>query len=82
MTDKFLDAVDLGTFDELGEQGLTITSSLVKARKVQVDPESEELHVQATDAGGVAIGEGLRDLIGEDSEVSVTVRSFDSNLFA
>lgn len=79
MTDKFLDAVDLETFDELGEQGLTINSSLVKVRKMHVDPEYE-LNVIAGE-GGVSIGEGLEEIVGDD-HVSVTVRSFDSNLFA
>lgn len=36
VTDDFIDGVNLETFDELGEMGLTISTRLLKARKVQV----------------------------------------------
>lgn len=82
VTDKCLDAVDLQTYDELGSDGLFIATALIKARKKKV-AEGGGLDVHTADSGGISVGAGeLDSVVGEHQDVSVSVSSFEINLFA
>lgn len=66
LTENYLDGVDIRVFDELGENGLTINTRLIKARKVRVVDPAGSLTVLTSDSSGISVRKGLLEgVIGE-----------------
>lgn len=72
--------MDLTKFDELGGEGFSVDTPVIKSRKMLIDTEID-MSVKTKDGAGLDMSaDNLQALLGGTSGATVNINSFDSNL--
>jgi hypothetical protein len=82
LANNMLDSVDLQANDELGENGFTVDSAIIKSKKLVINPD-KGLNAKTNDNAGLSMDSNLLgEALGEYKNSTVNISSFDTNLYA
>lgn len=80
LANNMLDSVDLESNDELGENGFSVDSAIIKSKKQAINPDNG-LNARTNDNAGLAMDSNLLEqALGEYKNSTVNISSFDTNL--